>query len=735
MNSCYSFRTNLNQVDGRPVCLVIFCTRSSISKDEIKKILTLDVEKNLRPDEIVFVFRENIKDRILAELSAIVADEGMWRYSLENVAVSLVTFNKVGDLDGQEHLTGPENILSEGKFERLKLEGNYEIFRRRDCYITPSDSTHFVHPSGKHSQGFMKIANLSTVGAEVSFVGFCVLQFLNHDLDTIWVDTSTISNIAYAAIQLKMQFDFNYQAPIVSSFWSWEGLKSNDYPFSPSNSVVFISASTTGNMAADFGNRHQYGDDRLVTLFSRAQERKHGKVLCDLSTRPELAKLDEYEAGNCELCKNGSKTVQFVGDLFRAEDIKYEGVIPTRKDCPDELPRIMEEYNGKQLFRLGMADNRQAVHEVNVDIEKACKTKEFQDRLQDVTSQFAPASMSIAIATDDADSLIFARKLQEIMNPTKEIEIVSVSDKAPLLADLGNNAIGIFAGAIRSGGTLQSASRDLRDYAPTAPRVFVVGFAKHSHLLRHKILEGDLEFRETGKHTLRFVEKLILPSVPKASAWEDEKTLLLRHLDIFAPSLQSEEDDDFLRRRESEIDSLATGEINKLFWAFQDRELKIRETFAFWRAGYDKEKASQCDVFITIASVLENMRHGNNPKLHSSAFHQSLISPSTFGRYNDGIIQASILRTAQTRELDYSNAAEISAEFGKLLKKIFENWGNARGEATLEFLISIACRRLRLAAPDLQTALSGLADVAGPPELHFLKRACNELLPKSPTAS
>ena len=50
----------------------------------------------------------------------------------------------------------------------------------------------------------------------------------------------------------------------------------------------------------------------------------------------------------------------------------------------------------------------------------------------------------------------------------------------------------------------------------------------------------------------------------------------------------------------------------------------------------------------------------------------------------------------------------------RILKRIFAEWDGARGEAAIEFLISLICGRMKLKAPDLSNCLEALAGVKHP---------------------
>jgi hypothetical protein len=79
-----------------------------------------------------------------------------------------------------------------------------------------------------------------------------------------------------------------------------------------------------------------------------------------------------------------------------------------------------------------------------------------------------------------------------------------------------------------------------------------------------------------------------------------------------------------------------------------------------------------------------------------------VLSPRCFDRFNDGVIQASLLRAASPAELDYSVAEQISGEMAQFLEIVFADESGQAGEASREFLLALAQNRLRLVMKDLQ---------------------------------
>ena len=126
--------------------------------------------------------------------------------------------------------------------------------------------------------------------------------------------------------------------------------------------------------------------------------------------------------------------------------------------------------------------------------------------------------------------------------------------------------------------------------------------------------------------------------------------------------------------------------------------LKLRPTFAFWSGlEINTDNATQADVYWTIQSVLHDLRIRSDERGLASIYHTTLISPACFDRYNDGVVQAAILRAAKPTELNYTVDIDFSRRMTDVVLAVLNSWNSDQGEAALEFLIAIWTGRMQLA--------------------------------------
>lgn len=732
MGRLYSFRAD-GASNRKPAhWLAISCSQDEFPATDFWDDLTNYVGENLRPDAIIFLVRENAADMIEAQLKKLLHNESEWRIPIADTTLWLACYNAQGRASLQSRLiSGPGIHFESEHFENVLRLGLIEVFIRRNGLIRPQGAAHFVHPSGKHSQAFIRVANLMLRGPEVAFVAIGLLRYLTRRFAYICVDTSSIAPIAYALVQLKQAFDDKYPAPTIDSFLSWGGVK-GEYSFPlPTDTLALVSASTSGNLAKQLISKTAISNLQVVTLYSLAKDRKGLQILSDLSVEDVVLQgetLEEHRDTDCPLCLQGSQAVHFVGDQFLADDIRHNSVEIIAKDAPDGLADFMAAYYGQDALGMQMTAGGQAVNAYHIDVERL-QIPAFIDKFKEACRRYLPASTALVVHEVDPASKLLAETAVKAVPGLAGITVCDRKAIAQLPVGSVDGAVVITTGCTSSGSLLQSISRDLRDPANDLPRVYLIGFSKHSHLPAAKTLKSDLVHSSTShKHHYEIIEPLVLPLASPMSAWEAERLFMTELTDLLKEGAGIRQDViDAAEDRISQIDELASGNVENFFWKSPMGDaLRLRRTFAFWNPGYDPERASQGDVLMTIASVLENMRNGSKSKLFNNAFHHSVIAPGMFGRYNDGIIQSSMLRAARPHELDYSADAGASNTMARLLATIVEEWQGPRGEAAMEFLIALATERLKLKPIDVLSSLPSTNGTLMPPMLWHLVGQCRK---------
>jgi hypothetical protein len=106
--------------------------------------------------------------------------------------------------------------------------------------------------------------------------------------------------------------------------------------------------------------------------------------------------------------------------------------------------------------------------------------------------------------------------------------------------------------------------------------------------------------------------------------------------------------------------------------------------------------------------IINSLRNSDKPdsQLKQAVYVRNLLDPHNFSRFNDGVIQASILRSASADELAYSIDNLSSQEMYNTLETMIAYYDQEQGEALLEFLYALAIKKLTLARSHLVDVLS-----------------------------
>ena len=244
------------------------------------------------------------------------------------------------------------------------------------------------------------------------------------------------------------------------------------------------------------------------------------------------------------------------------------------------------------------------------------------------------------------------------------------------------------------GTKLLSISRDLRP-KHTGARVYIIGAQISETKAQAVTLKRNLEFSATQSsiQIVAFASAAIGASLPLAYRAEADAFAKLR-LESVGAGISGR-----LALVSGTPEGVAADAVLPSGSGLETKQ-SLRPDFAFWRFEYDERTQHAPAVLLTVAAILQNARESatieNVHRLGTAAFQQVVLDPENFGRYNDGIIQAAILRAALPGELDYSSEAESSKYMLDLLTKVFVQSALPQGEAAADFALAYYLDRLKL---------------------------------------
>jgi hypothetical protein len=264
---------------------------------------------------------------------------------------------------------------------------------------------------------------------------------------------------------------------------------------------------------------------------------------------------------------------------------------------------------------------------------------------------------------------------------------------------------------------LMGISRDLRSVHPGGSITYVSPIFRASSESERRRIESNLTFGDQGSKTftLLSVVSVDLPRCAPNHSWQLEYERLLE-LEYWCAYGDHEVPVAITERIELLRTAPGVGLANDLFWPSpKGVALKLAADFTMIPTYDGKRVISQADTFAIITSLFHKYRQGvpKKPRLVCRTYERTVISPESFQRFSDGVIQASFLRAAREGEIAYGNCDEIVSErmFAFLSGEVADA-GERGGHALMEYLIALLIGRLTLHRKHAREFLSNVVDKA-----------------------
>jgi hypothetical protein len=597
--------------------------------------------------------------------------------------------------------------------KEIKIFGFYNIFEKGNGILVSGPSHHYILQNQSHSNKFIRTANILTDSIYVDFIALFLLDFISDVDRQIYIDTSGIISIPYAVNKLKAIFGKN-GAITTESFNSYEGFK--NLPVD-ANVKILISASTSGKLSKELIDRG-FDRDKIKVLFYLNKLKAGTEVLCDLDQFSKVIKDAKYSPfiiepeANCTLCQRYSYPIKIVGEQFLPEELKVDTFSFDLKDRPIWLSAFMRDYFNKSGFikcyyRTLTKDIKR---DIFINFEEIFRTS--NGKLDRFCSSKLPNDINVLVYYQDPGTVALKEIILSKYKSSKDMLIIPETEINSNREKLTGKNILIVSSTLINGNRFVETSLKLRD-TDCSGICYFIGMSRtpdnNTIDTTRQYVGFDNRFgREINP--LVIVESIFVSDVNTRqtfidsgkSSWESEISVL-----------QESTMESIFKTRIADLSS-ETGLEDNLFWGNHlNHKLKLRKNFAFYTGlrDLDTQKTTQAEVFFIINTVLHNLRQNPNKKLLQSPYHRDVVSPEMFICYNDGIIQSSILRSANPLELNYNllgKNSKIGIEMIYVLEHIFNNVDNEAGEATIEFLIAIATKRLQLIGKEQDRLITNL---------------------------
>lgn len=587
--------------------------------------------------------------------------------------------------------------------EKIIQAGLHELFSEKHVKLEAPRGFTFIKPSGDKAKVFLKTEEALTEIERVQFLAFSLLPRLairdaefTKPVETIYIDSMAISSVAYALRDLY-KTKHKSVTPRIVSFHSHDGLNHNDNSsvgrFLEHNSYCIISASASLRLQRDWMKKTNCSQDEVITLLTIENAVDSETALYRLKNdRSEQADIDEK-----------LRDIRIIGERFQPDQLQPKKII-LREPCHKvELTNLARKINAKEIFKVQVLQENSTgkTHPIYVSTEALIKQESFKEWIDKILLQYVPASTCTLIIQNDPSSKLLSslitRRAKLLGLPVKWQHIFDNDIEKKSSKICKDNALLIVAGVIGKGSRLLSISRDLRDIH-TGARLYVVGFQVAETLEQIRRLSQNLWFSAVKANISieRFSEMAIGSSI--ADSFKRESKLIDSSM-LGIPSISD---------RTKIISGSDAGMIDSTFLpTVSGSPLELRPDFAYWTDVKYKQNAKHAPwVLAMAASILQRAREEktlkDDDRLSTDAFQHVVLDPENFSRYNDGIIQAAILRAAYPNELDYNCTEELSDSVRLLIEKIFGSCAMNQGEAALEFAAALKTGRLRLREEHLE---------------------------------
>ncbi|CAJ3664946.1 Uncharacterised protein [Burkholderia pseudomallei] len=629
--------------------------------------------------------------------------------------------------------------------------------RRGDVVVAAPPGFYFAKQSDRHSSHFLRAESLLSGTSEIELLAVAILprfsEFWDQEQSSpavrIFIDSMAIWPVAQMLIQMHCAEAQSLRRYTIESLRGYEGL-ANWQPL-PGAAFVIISASTSGGLEDKvrkrLGRKKNVPVVTLIGLELESNAEDGGpkgdsqstclfRVPRKLVGEPALDGLRPEFLPNVTNLPAGAESVRVIGERFLSHNNRPKLVRLAHKSLVQKTKRVLSELADAHMVLVG---RRKAVGgkwwSVSLDIEalmaRYAESKTGEEcKLHDwIRNYAAPGQTAIVYPKDlgpgEPYNKRLALRIEALLKeraPGTETRVVDHEELERPGAELSEflkNAAAIIASPIVSNGfVFKQISAMLRIVQPSGPRLYIALAVLPESEFRLKELASDIG-SNSADSAYRFKHGFALPvgRVNKAVQW-DREIALLDELIETCESEGIEVPDRLVKRRDAMWASDGLKDELAFLPSARGEPQPLSAGFLLWEVDHPQEGDNfGAGVLLTVAVFLEASRSARSgdpdTSLRSGVFQHTLIEPTTFTRFNDGAIQAALLRAAYPSELDYAVDRTASRDMAHLIAKFIELHTSPAGSAAPEFVLALLLGKLTLHRDDLKVVKDSCAGLAG----------------------
>ena len=588
--------------------------------------------------------------------------------------------------------------------ETLAQEAVSAVFDETKTILHAPHGYAFRKLSNREEDIFVRAGNMLREPRCLALFGYLLLRRMPPECSLVYIDSFTILSFALG-VQSLMDFfrrsDSDLPAVGIENFHSYEITPQFRIP-NEANYFVLISASTSGGLARKLVAEKHADPDRIVHLLGV------GPTDCDFR-------------GSCVYFRERSPQPQVSGtagqrraliEIGTEEFLVAQGppnpVAITRQHVnrhgSEELHRSF--YRGALKFHEPGVGSSYSTFSMSADPIHA-EHSPLRGWVRSSLVHELPASVRVIVHVEDPMSSCLAAWVADALPgsvPVKRTSEVGAIDRSCV----SGGAVVVVAYGDPGLEGLREVNIELRRVEPVH-RHYVVGYAFPPSRDEHRRLKVDLRMGPTGPQ-YGWSEYLALP-VGAAALHE---SLIPAYEGLSQKGIESSRQDlgeplvvELIARN-----ARPSVPEDGLFLPRTDgRPLVLRHGSMFFAEELEA-KVSQIAVYAMVSAAVQAAREPfdrrgrerGSPvaRFDDNPFVRSVLDPSMFARFNDGILQASLLRATQQSELDYSASDDLSRQFVSVCQPVLSSHRNDVGDAALEFVYAIVTGKVSLRAPDAE---------------------------------
>jgi len=622
-----------------------------------------------------------------------------------------------GDTDGRRPCIGiPFTVNSENEpIEEAAVEIDlelihgwlFDLFDRYSGRVSAPPGVHFGKSSGKHSDKFLRVSNVTLSSKSCAVIGYCTLgSIIGAQPKRIYVDTAPLISVAFAVEKIALA-NAIWELPVqITSFSSYGGLAK--LPAASNRDVILISASTSGGLVSKILEKG-FQSGNIATLFFLASSENAvcGEAnVCNLTFYPGrnfgYPFLENYPADNCKFCRDNIFLAELEGDQFLLEKRSVKKLMIKKATQKPDAREVLEFFSRRGFFEVQLYADSHRESIFSIDANSILSHQDVRSPLLRLIKRFTPSPLTYLIVDGISIATVKILLSESGYSGIEDLNIVPSTALSTLPSVPGGSALVIF-GVLDDFSRARDINAQLRAIVSKGIVAYVAALTIADSAEYLADLKMFLCYGELGRDTFTFASahNLMLPRRgSEVTSWELERDLLIK-LKADSPGLV-----EFSARLDVIENSGVCG--SNLFWSGSGAELAIKPDFAYLNSSKNPELISQGDIFAVISNLLATSRVnerglnapiivGKEPiKWTQSIYGHTLLDPRNFEDYNDDILRGAFLRSALSSELNYCHDDESSSKIFFVIQAQILGWGQGRGDSLPEFLVALTTGRLTL---------------------------------------